>query len=138
MAASRTAEEISDAVGYVCANWASLKDVLSARERRLLQRLRKALREQKPISELLEGLHHAIVNGGDVHGVYGHATRGTSGTDSGGNRALTGLGLGSARRAEVVFLCPIGCCTRFAVAETTVSEPPYCDIGASAMRWERL
>ena len=138
MPGSRTAEQLRDAVGYLCRNWGAIEGVLADRDHKLMRRLQQAVRDQGPVEEILDKLHRAVVNSGDVHGLYGQTSRGESADSRGGDRALTGPGFGPGRRAEVVFLCPVRCCSRYEVAETGTPAAPRCDVADAAMRWERL
>jgi hypothetical protein len=104
---------------YACANMADIRDALA--QAREADALVEAVRSGGDVPAALTALHEAMLRAGDPLGVLGHDIR--------SGQAVPGL---PARRAEIVYLCPVTVCSRIAWA------PGSCELSGEELRWKRL
>ena len=128
--AERSAEQVADAVDYVCGHLGQVRAVLVGKGGAgPLDAALSDLRDGRDPRPSLENLHRALRVAGDALGVYGHA------------RNLTVAGDDEFAHPEAVFLCPRDAfpCARFtwpsAVASRTATgTAPHCEITGRPLR----
>ncbi|GAA2025809.1 hypothetical protein GCM10009839_25070 [Catenulispora yoronensis] len=119
----RSADQVADAVDYVCRYVEQVRAVLAAEgSAGVLDVVISALQNGEDPRASLEDLHRALRVAGDALGIYGHA------------RGLTPAGVDRYARPEAVFLCPRNeyPCARFAWPSSGVI--PRCKISDEPLR----
>ncbi|WP_330334596.1 hypothetical protein OHS33_35770 [Streptomyces sp. NBC_00536] len=114
-------------VAHVCAQVDYIRTTLEtygAQGAAPLEHLLSALREGQDPAASLDSLHEALLALGDASGIRGR------------DRGVNPRGVGPARAAERVLLCPTGQCARHAWPEGP--ETPRCRISGQPLRSERL
>jgi hypothetical protein len=119
------------AVAYVCQSVNDLRAFLPDPTPLddLVNFLRSETKDPQKLSELVEGLHVAVMQAGDVRGVHGDNARSVSGA--------VPLGFGSSRPASVVFICPRGHCDRTWTPERGDATRPICEVFGEELAWKR-
>ncbi|MFD2415704.1 hypothetical protein [Amycolatopsis pigmentata] len=126
--ANRSAEEIADAVAYVCEHVDSLRTTLTsgpADGPRRLDELLTALRDEADPADHLEAVHRALRRARDALGVFGRNRDAPMATLAGVERD---------RPHEPVLLCPRASrpCARFAWPGR--GEAPVCVVTGAHLR----
>lgn len=125
--------EVTDAVAWMCAQLPDIREQLAETgDTAALERVVTALHAGTDPSQPLEELHTALQRSGDALGLYGQSR-----AAGGGDRPT---GLGPARPAAAVFLCPRGSCSRtwWPDQQAAPTEPPHCAVHAQALNWARV
>jgi hypothetical protein len=124
-----TSEREAAGLAYVCANLTSIRGDLQrdgVDPALVLEPLLAAVRDGKPVTELLEAVHQAVQRAGDSLGIFGYY-----------GVQYRGPGAVGTEPMEIVFRCPLGKCMGRQFAEVTQISP-HCSVSGAELVRERL
>lgn len=125
-------DRMLDGLAFVCEDLDAIRAQVSTEQGgiEVLDTLLQNARAGRDVTALLDDLHHVLQMSGDALGIYG-AMR-----TSGGSQAHP-RDMGTAHRAEVIYLCPARRCSRYAWADASPTAPT-CRLDGAPLCAERL
>ncbi|GAA1646137.1 hypothetical protein GCM10009733_049100 [Nonomuraea maheshkhaliensis] len=120
------------AIAYICESSGDLREILDdpAPLDAVLELARSGDADPDRMRAVLDTLHTALQQAGDVIGLYGGTDRGAFTVSSGG--------LGPVRRAEIVFHCPKGRCSRMVQPDPAATARPRCTLFDEDLAWTAI
>lgn len=132
----RSADEISDALAWVCARIEDIRrdlrygaDSGQTGDPEPLKRVLDSFRAGSDLADPLQGLHHALLRVGDPLGVWGHVRP--------HSRSVTLAGADNGTPYEPVYRCPTGRCAG-RTPDNTTEFPLVCAMTGRELLQETL